>query len=32
MGEPYVEGSTTEKNASRVPWNRYRDQIEKSQL
>ena len=28
MGEPYVEGSTTEKNASRVPWNRYRDQIE----
>ena len=29
MGEPYVEGSTTEKNASRVPWNRYRDQIEK---
>lgn len=28
MGEPYVEGSTTEKNASCVPWNRYRDQIE----
>lgn len=28
MGEPYVEGSTTEKNASRVPWNRYKDQIE----
>ena len=28
MGEPYVEGSTTEKNASRVPWNRYRDRIE----
>lgn len=28
MGEPYVEGSTTEKNASRVPWNRYRGQIE----
>lgn len=29
MGEPYVEGSTTEKHSSRVPWNRYRDQIEK---
>lgn len=28
MGEPYVEGSTTEMEASCVPWNRYRGQIE----
>ena len=32
MGEPYVEGSTTERNSSYVPWYPYRDQIEEVEV